>query len=324
MKKSNYELDYNENVTLGGRPQSIRVRGANAQNPILLFLHGGPGAPDRHTVLKYQSGLADVCTIVCWDQRGSGKSFSKEQKREDMTVDLIVNDAAELVEYLCSKFEKESVYIVGHSWGSVLGVMLSQRNPERVAAYVGMGQVVDLDENERLSYQFVIDEARKRGDKKGIRDLERIGEPVDGSYGSFKNLVTQRNYMSKYGGGEYNSKDSVWASVIRPILRSPEYSFFDLIRYFRGTFYCAKQLFEEMMSTVRFTKTVAELAVPVYITQGDHDQNAPTSIARKWFDTLRAPRKEWISFEKSAHSPIKEESELWGKAICEKLFSQQS
>jgi len=321
LKKTEYGIDFSESVILGGYPQNIRVRGTCEQNPVLLFLHGGPGAADRHWVLKYQSGLADVCTIVCWDQRGAGKSFSKALAGEKLTIDLMVRDAGELVEYLCRKFNTEKVYIVGHSWGSVLGVLLAQSKPERIAAYVGMGQVVDLDENERLSYKFVLDEARRRGDKKGIRDLERIGEPVDGSYGSFRNLVTQRNYMSKYGGGEYNKKETIWSALILPVLKSPEYSFLDLFRYIRGTLFCTKQLFEEMMSTVRLSKTIKKLDVPVYITQGDHDQNTPASLAQKWLDGLQAPHKEWISFEKSAHSPIKEEPELWGKTLREKLFS---
>lgn len=321
MPKQSYTTDYKEIVTLGGAPSHIRVRGTNDENPLLLFLHGGPGVSDRHWVLKYQSGLADVCTMVCWDQRGSGKSYSRAQSREEMTIDLMARDAEELVEYLCEKFGKEKLYIVGHSWGSVLGVLLAQRKPGRIAAYVGMGQVVDLDENERLAYKFVWDEANRRGDKKAIRDLERIGEPVDGSYGSLKNLITQRNIMTKYGGGTYNETENIWKSVIIPVLTSPEYSLPDLIRYAKGSYYCLGQLWDEMTVSIRFNETVKAFDMPVYITQGVHDENTPSSIAKKWFDNLQAPHKEWIPFEESAHSPIKEEPELWGKAIRERLFN---
>jgi len=324
MSKQPYPLDYKEIVTLGGARQHIRIRGTNASNPLLLFLHGGPGVSDRHWVLKEQSHLADVCTLVCWDQRGSGKSYSKAQAREKMTIDLIVRDAEELIEYLCAKFDKDKLYIVGHSWGSILGVLLSQRCPGRIAAYVGMGQVVDLDENEQISYRFVLDEAERRGDKKAIRDLKRIGSPVNGCYGSLKDLITQRNYMTKYGGGAYNRSENIFASVIIPILRSPEYTLPDLIRYVLGSFYCLRQLWEEAARNVRFNVSVKNLEIPVYITQGDHDQNTPSSIARKWFDELEAPYKEWIPFTQSAHAPIKEEPELWGKVIREKLFKHKA
>ncbi|MCL1847491.1 MAG: alpha/beta hydrolase [Coriobacteriia bacterium] len=321
MAKQSYALDYREIVTLGGIAQHIRVRGTSENNPLLLFLHGGPGVSDRHWVLKDQSGLSDVCTMVCWDQRGSGKSYSKAQSREKMTLDNMVGDAKELIDYLCTKFNKEKVFIVGHSWGSVLGVLLSQRYPQRIAAYVGMGQLVNLDENERLAYKFVWDEANRLGDKKALRDLTRIGEPVNGSYGSLDNLITQRNYMTKYGGGAYNHKENIWSSVVIPVLVSPEYSLLDLLRYARGSFYSLGQLWDEIIASVRFDQTVTELEVPVYITQGVHDQNTPSSIAQKWFDTLRAPHKEWIAFEQSAHSPIKEEPELWGRVIRERLFT---
>jgi len=323
MPKQTYKLDYKEIVTLGGTRQHIRIRGANEQNPLLLFIHGGPGVPDRHWVLKDQSELADVCTLVCWDQRGSGKSYSKKQSKEKMSIDLIVQDAKELIDFLCERFNKEKLFLVGHSWGSVLGVLLSQRYPERIAAYVGMGQLVDLEENEELAYKFVWDEANRLGDKKALSDLARIGQPVNGSYGSLNNLITQRNYMTKYGGGAYNQKENIWKSVIFPVLTSPEYSLLDLLRYARGSFYCLEQLWDEICLSIRFNETVKELAVPVYITQGVHDQNTPSSIAQKWFEELKAPHKEWIPFEQSAHSPIKEEPVLWGKVIREKLFESR-
>jgi pimeloyl-ACP methyl ester carboxylesterase len=321
MSKQSYALDIKEVVTLGGVQQHIRIRGTNESNPLLLFLHGGPGVSDRHWVLKNQSGLSDVCTLICWDQRGSGKSYSKAQANEKTTIDRMVKDAKELIDYLCAKFNKEKVFIVGHSWGTVLGVLLSQRYPERIAAYVGMGQLVNLDENERLAYKFVWDEANRLNDKKAIRDLTQIGEPINGSYGSLKNLIAQRNYMTKYGGGAYNHKESIWTSVIVPVLTSPEYNLGDLVRYIKGSLSSLEKLWDEVVVSIRFDETVKELEVPVYITQGTHDQNTPSSIALKWFEELNAPHKEWISFEESAHSPIKEEPELWGRVIREKLFS---
>jgi len=320
MAEKQYPIDLKEVIDLGGAMQHIRIRGTDASLPILLFLHGGPGVSDRHWVLKYQSHLTDVCTMVCWDQRGSGKSYNSEQAKQKMTIDMMVNDATELVEYLCKKFDKDKLYIVGHSWGTMLGVLLAQRIPHRIAAYVGMGQVVDLDENERLSYKFVMDEAIRLNDTKAIKVLEKIGPPKNGSYGSLDNLIKQRNYMTKYGGGSYKEKESIWASLIIPILKSPEYTLADLLRYARGSFYCLGQLWDEVVATIRFNETVLKLDVPVYLTEGRHDQNTPPSIALKWFDALEAPYKEWIWFEESAHSPIKEEPELWGKVIREKLF----
>ena len=321
MANQTYPIDYKKVVTLGGAEQHIRVRGTNAENPVLLFIHGGPGVCDRHWVLKDQSGLADVCTMVCWDQRGAGKSYNKEQSKQPMTIDLMVSDAAELVELLCKEFNQEKIFIVGHSWGTVLGTRLAQSHPEHIAGYVAMGQVVDVVELEELSYQFVMDEAVRLNDQKAIKELTRIGKPVDGSYGSMDNLIAQRNYMTKYGGGAYKEKENIWASVIIPVLKSPEYTLPDLVRYIQGTLYCLNALWDEVASTTRFHQTVSKFEMPVFFTEGRHDMNTPPSIAWRWFEAIEAPRKEWHWFEESAHSPIKEEPELWGKVVREWLFS---
>jgi pimeloyl-ACP methyl ester carboxylesterase len=259
--------------------------------------------------------------MVCWDQRGAGKSYSKEQANRKMTIKMMVDDAEELVKYLCGKFNKEKVHIVGHSWGSTLGVLLAQRCPQLIETYVGMGQVVDLEENENISYKFVMDEAVRLNDTKAISDLKKIGAPINGSYGNLDNLIVQRNYMTKYGGGAYKVKESIWTAMIIPVITSPEYTLYDLYKYTKGAFYCLEQLWDEVTETIRFNETVKELKMPVYITQGDHDQNTPTPLALAWFNNLKAPYKEWIAFKESAHSPIKEEPKLWGKVIKEKLFT---
>lgn len=316
-----YALDERSVVTLNGARQSIRLRSADTANPVLLFLHGGPGICDRHRVLKFHSGLADVATLAMWDQRGAGKSYNAQQAKRTMSIETMVEDAAALVEHLCGRFGKEKVYIVGHSWGSLLGTLLAQKYPGRIAAYVGMGQVTDLPENERLSYEFVTGEAQKRADTKGIAELNRIGAPVNGQYRTLDDLILQRNYLSKYGGGVYNAKESIWTSMMLPLIRSNEYTPADWVRYAKGSFYSLRQLWGEIVG-LNFMESVPRLDVPVYITQGRHDLNAPSALARAWFDQLEAPYKEWIWFEQSAHSPIVEEPALWQNVIRERVLKK--
>lgn len=314
--KQKYAIDTKEIVPINGSNLHIRIRSENADNPVVLFLHGGPGVCDRHWVLKYQSGLADVCTMVCWDQRGSGKSYTAQQAKQTMTIDQVVEDARLLVEYLCKKFNQEKLILVGHSWGSFLGTLLMARHPEHIAAYIGMGQLADGPDNERISYEFVYNEAQKRGDKKAIADLERIGAPQNGLYASLDDLVVQRDYMTKFGGGDYKESSSIWTSVIIPILLSPEYTLLDMPKYAKGTFYNLRQLWSDV-ATSSFRRDITKVAVPVYITQGRHDQNTPSELARDWFNALEAPHKEWFWFEESGHSPIKEEPEAWGSVVRE-------
>ena len=172
-----YAIDEKLVLPVGGVPQSVRIRSADESLPVLLFLHGGPGVCDRHWVLRDQSDLALFATMVCWDQRGAGLSWSRTLRRKDMTVDRMVEDTHELIGYLKRRFRKNAVYLVGHSWGTILGTLLVQKYPEDAAVYIGMGQFVNGSENERLSYEFVLREAEKRGDKKALRDLARIGWP---------------------------------------------------------------------------------------------------------------------------------------------------
>ena len=322
MSKTEYAIDTKETILLGGVSQSIRVRTADPALPVLLFLHGGPGVCDRHWVLKYQSGLADAATMVCWDQRGSGLSYDKKAGTSVMTVSRMVEDAAALAELLCARFGKDKLIVVGHSWGTLLGTLLAHRRPEHIAAYIGMGQFVEGDRNEAMSYDFVLGVARERGDKKALEDLARIGAPVKGHYRNLDDLMVQRNLMTKYGGGTYKGKESLMSSMVIPLLKSPEYKLADLKRYSDGAFSSLRALWEEVVD-FNLLEEIPALAMPVYLTEGRHDQNTPPAIAEAWFAALDAPKKEWIWFEESAHSPIKEEPALWGETV-RRIVGEQS
>ena len=317
-----YAIDEKSVVTLGKYPQHIRIRSTDEKLPVLLFVHGGPGVCDRHWVLGEQSALTRVATMVCWDQRGAGLSYSGKLKEADLTVDRMVEDAHELVMYLKTRFKKKAVYVVGHSWGSLLGSLLAHKYPEDVAAYIGMGQFVDGPGNERLSYEFVLEEAKKRGDEKALKDLERIGWPVEGRYASMDDMMVQRDLMSKYGGEDYGESEGIIKSVVMPILRSPEYTLLDMVKYYRGAFFSLRALWDEVVS-YDLNVSIPELKMPVYLTEGRHDQNTPIPLALDWFEKLQAPRKEWIWFEYSAHSPIKNEPDKWGDAVRRIILSEE-
>ena len=185
-----------------------------------------------------------------------------------------------------------------------------------------MGQFVNGQENEEISYDFVLEEANRRGDRQALASLERIGRPQNGHYANLYDLMVQRDLMTKYGGEDYGESDGIMKSMILPLLRSPEYSLPDLWKYYKGAFFCLSSMWDEVVD-LRFDETVPELKMPVYLTEGRHDQNTPISIAQRWFDQLTAPRKKWIWFEKSAHSPIKNEPELWGKTVREIVLSEE-
>lgn len=318
MKRS-YPIDEHRKLPINGTLLDIRIRGTKETNPVVLFLHGGPGVCNRHAVLQDQAPLTDECTIVCLDQRGAGKSYSAAQAKQTMNMETTVEDARLVVDYLRERFHQEKIIVVGHSYGSYLGVLLCAKYPEKVAAYVGIGQLANGAENERISYEFVLNEAQKRGDQKALKDLERIGWPQNGMYASLDDLITQRNLMTKYGGAAHGKKEGLISSIVLPVLRSPEYTLPDLVRFALGQLYNMRQLWREVISC-DFLTDVRKLDVPVYLTIGRHDSNTPPEIARQWLDALEAPKKEWIWFEQSAHAPIAEESERWNAVFRERVL----
>lgn len=318
MKRS-YPIDLHEKLPLNGTKLDIRIRGTKETNPVVLFLHGGPGACNRHSVLVDQAPLTDECTIVCLDQRGSGKSYSAAQAKQTMNMETCVEDARLVIDHLRERFHQEKIFVVGHSYGSFLGVLLCAKYPEKIAAYIGIGQLANGAENERISYEFVLEEAQKRNDAKALKDLNRIGWPQAGMYASLDDLMTQRNLMTKYGGAAHGKKEGLISSLVLPVLRSPEYTLADLYRYAMGQLYNMHQLWREVVAC-DFLSDVKKLNVPVYLTIGRHDSNTPPELAKQWLDALEAPKKEWIWFEDSAHSPLAEESERWNSVFRERVL----
>ncbi len=315
MEKKKYELDYEELIEVNGDKQNIRVRGTDENNPVLLFLHGGPGVCGRHLTLQYNSPLAQYCTIVCWDQRGAGKSY---KGKTELKADMFVEDARVVVEYLCKKFGKEKIYVAGHSWGSMIGVLLVQRYPERIAAYIGIGQLIDGYENERLSHEFCLKEAEKLGDKKAVARLKEI-VPEKGRYKTHDDMMFERDCLTRYGGADYMHRDGIIKSFLIPLIKTPEYKLSQLPAYYNGAMYSTEVLWDEVIEC-HFLETVPSLSVPVFITQGRHDYNTPFAIAKEWFDKLDAPEKQWFWFENSAHSPVFEEADKWNEIIAQKVF----
>ncbi|HIY97633.1 MAG TPA: alpha/beta hydrolase [Candidatus Borkfalkia excrementigallinarum] len=310
MKK--YAVDVCEDVILNGNRQNIRIRASREGLPVILFLHGGPGVCDRHFVLENQSQIAENYTMVCWDQRGSGKSYSPDIKRQELSIEKYVDDAESLIDLLRGRFHADKVIVAGHSWGTVLGTKLAVRCPEKIAAYVAQGMFIDGSENELESYLFCVREAERTGNKKAVRQLSGI-RPENGRYPSDKAMMIQRNYLSKFGGGTYKKREGMFRSLLVPLLKSREYKLSDISRYAKGGLYLSKVLWNDVVA-VSF-KDITELKVPLIVTQGRHDYNTPSSIAENWYSRLQAPFKKWVWFEESAHSPIFEEPEKWGKEV---------
>lgn len=312
-------IDFKQMVVLGGLPQKIHVKSEDEKNPVLLFLHGGPGVCNRHTIMKDHADLARVFTVVAWDQRGSGGSYWGA-KQETLTVDRLVEDASELVNWLCERFHKDKVFIIGGSWGSELGTYLAYRHPEKIAAYVGFGQVVNGAKNEEISFDFAMAEAVKAGDEKSIETLKKVGPPVMGVYkGGFDGMMAQRRVMMKYGGYSQSAKKrSYFRSFVIPVVLSGEYSLKDLVGLVKG-YKCVLTHMWNAVGETDFPRTCTKFDVPYFVFDGVLDQNTPASLVQGWFDSITAPQKELIWFENSGHNPMGDEPARFKSLLIDRL-----
>lgn len=297
-----------EKVKLGGLEQSILIRGKDIANPILLFLHGGPGYPQISFARKYQRTLEDSFVVANWDQRGSGMSYLSSIPKESMNRAQFIEDTKKLMDYLCERYQKEKIYLVGHSWGTELGLYVIDKYPEKVAAFISVGQVVNGIESEVISYDYVLEMANKNNDQKTLDDLIRIGRPP------YKDNVidtaTQRRLLSKYEGVE--RKVNTLKNIILGSIFSPEYTGIDGIKFALGNKFSADTMWGHNVD-LDFIRDMPEVKVPIYFCAGRYDYNTPSKLTEKYYNQIIAPDKEFIWFEESAHFPLFEETEKFAK-----------
>ncbi|MDZ5471510.1 alpha/beta hydrolase [Bacillus sp. 31A1R] len=292
-----------EKLTLGGVTQWITIRGKNKNLPILLFLHGGPGSPQTGAQRKYNRVLEDEYIVVNWDQRGSGKSFTPEVKKESLTVNQLLSDAYELVTYLLNKFNQEKLFIMGHSVGAALGLLFAGKYPNLIHAYIGINQPVHRQEEEKKSYTFALDVAKRKHDKKAIAQLESIGFPENGLYRKIEDMVVQRTWLTKYKGVAYKKNAAL---INMNYLLSSHLTWKERLNFMKGFGFSSTNLWNEITSLNLF-QLVPELHVPVYFIIGRHDKIVFHELVTDYFEQLRAKEKQLIVFEESGHLACFEE-----------------
>ncbi|WP_266365092.1 alpha/beta fold hydrolase [Tellurirhabdus rosea] len=310
-----------EPVTLNGNTQWILLRGQDSTKPVLLFLHGGPGSPEM-PMLTGHTELEKRFVVVNWDQRGSGKSFDERVFDASFTTRTFIEDAASLSRKLARRFGQDKIYLMGHSWGSFLGLLTVQRYPELFHAYYGIGQVANQLEGEQLSYDWVLAQARKDGSQRAVEVLTGFGRPQrwpDEKWVEY--LGRQRSLVVSYGGAMLQG--SISALFAKTLIHCREYTLSDKLNYPRGALKSLERLWAEVVS-VDFNRAVPEVAVPVYIFQGRHDYQTPYAVARRYFERLRAPQKAFFTFENSAHMLLFEEPDRFIQCLDSTLAAPEA
>ncbi len=295
--------------SLGGVDQWVMLRGESVANPPLILLHGGPGLSETALFRYYNAPLERLYTVVYWDQRGAGKSSAGDIDRSSMSVEQFVSDLDELVDAVCERLGKAKVAIFGHSWGSALGVLYAARFPEKVAAYVGSGQIGDWAAGEEASYAFALAEARRRGKHRAARKLRAIGPPPH----TAESLWTQRTLLSRLEGRM--GPRAIW-SLSRALLAAKESSIFELPGAMRAFRVSLSATWAEV-SRLNLLELAPALRVPVYFFLGRKDHWVPPEVSVAYFDALSAPSKKLVWFERSGHEPFMDEAAEFNAAMAE-------
>jgi pimeloyl-ACP methyl ester carboxylesterase len=202
-------------VDVNGIKQGMVIRGRDVRNPVLLWVHGGPGMPDYLLTERYPPYLEDLFTLVWWDQRGTALSYDPKIPPETMTIEQFVSDTLAVTDYLRQRFDQDKVYLLGHSWGSLIAIQAAARSPQRYHAYLGMAQVVHQVESEKLAYDYMLAEYRRRGDTAMVRDLEAA--PVSMTTGTSDAYLKLRDKaMHRLGIGTTHDMKSVITGLFLP------------------------------------------------------------------------------------------------------------
>jgi pimeloyl-ACP methyl ester carboxylesterase len=226
-----------------------------------------------------------------------------------MTVERFIFDLDELVEVVRKRSGKSKVAIFGHSWGSVLGPLYAARFPEKVAVYVGSGQIGDWAASESTSYAFVLGEARRLVNRKALKELCAIGPPPYGS----SSLWTERSWLQRFAG-QFQAR-ALW-NMGRIVLGGPESSVLELPNIWRGFRFSLDAMWAEV-SMLNLMTLVPALQMPVCFFIGRHDHWVPPETSVAYFDMLAAPSKRLVWFEKSGHEPFVDESAKFNAAMAE-------
>jgi CubicO group peptidase (beta-lactamase class C family)/pimeloyl-ACP methyl ester carboxylesterase len=307
-----------EKVTLNGSEQWISIRGQDVNQPVLLFLAGGPGGSQLATARRSLAGLEEHFVVVNWEQPGAGKSFDAVQ-RSTLTPERYIADGRELVLYLRQRFGAEKIYVLGESWGSALGVWLVQRDPGWFHAFIGTGQMVDFTKTDVLCYEFALRLAQERGDTRKVEQLERQGPPP--YYG--KGMVwKQLNYLMDTFA-YMNQNPAILDDGFDTFgdLASPEYGLYDKVNWFRGVIDTLDTVFPQLWG-VDLRTEAPYLEVPVYFLIGRHDVNAPPALTEDYYELLDAPHKELVWFEHSGHNPWVNESARFVDVMVNTVLAQ--
>ena len=312
-----------EKVKLGGVDQWLILRGQDINKPVLLFLSGGPGASEAGRVLRFNQELEKHFVVAIWEQRGCGKSYPSLNPKSDLTVEQYVSDTIELTDLLRTRFDEQKVFLVGHSWGTIIGVRAVQERPDLFHAYIGTAQMVDVSETDQIIYEMVMEHSQKTGDTQFVETLKKQGPPPYFGKSPIKPYATL--FGREYALFEVpNIKDPEYRAngdAMLLMLKQPEYGWLDRVYYLLGLMNTFNVVYPQLQE-MDFRQDATHFDLPVYLILGRHDMNNPSQIPEEYFNLLEAPSKQLYFFEDSGHGMIWEEAEKYHDLLVNTVLAE--
>lgn len=299
-------------LAINGARQGMFLKGADAANPVLLFLSGGPGIPDYFLAKQIDTGLEDSFTVCYWDYRGTGLSYSADTKASDCTTGQFVRDALAVTDYLRERFGQEKIYLLGHSFGSYIGLLAAQAAPEKYFAYLAMSQIADQPRSELLAYRTMQAEYAARGNVKMLKELApyETSAPTPAWLCRWFAAPVRDTAMHALGGGTMAAMRSVITGIFFPTLRCTDYTWSERIHIWRGKAFVQRtQVARDRCAFVAHS-SVPALKLPVYFWAGRQDLTCCYAMQKEYYAAVTAPRKSFYTFAESAHSPLFEQPAL--------------
>jgi pimeloyl-ACP methyl ester carboxylesterase len=309
-------------VNINGVDQGMFIKSKDINNPVLLFVHGGPGMPEYWLTQRYPTRLEDHFTVVWWEQRGAGLSYNPDISPETMTTEQFVADTLEVTNYLRNRFDKEKIYLMGHSWGSYIGIQAAAGAPELFHAYIGIGQISYQIESEQLAYEYALEYYRQSGDTNMVEKLEAAPPtttvPLPAGYDALRDA-----YMHGAGIGTTRDMNSVITDIFLPSWQFREYTLREKVNLWRGKIISRSPRFGlwDKVQVTDLTRQVTELEIPVYFLHGKYDYTCAYPLAKEYFAKIKAPVKGFYTFDQSAHSPMFEEPEKVNQILLEDVLA---
>lgn len=300
-------------IEVNGDRQGMFISSVDSSKPVLLFIHGGPGMPEYAISRRYPLVLEKYFTVCWWEHRGAGISYHDGIPPGTMNFSQFTDDAICVTNYLRKRFRKDKIYLMAHSGGTVTGIMAAAKAPELYHAYFAVSQITNQKESEKLAYTCMVEKFTEAGNTRMLRKLGRYntGNLNTPSYYTMRDIP-----MHRLGIGTTRKMKSVFTGIFLPVMSCEAYTLRERINIWRGKSFNTKHsgLWDKVVST-DLTREIKELRLPVYFFSGIYDYTVSYTLAKQFHDRLQAPVKAFYTFTNSAHSPMFEEPEEFGRIL---------